>query len=201
MLFDFFLEQKLKRMKFVIDIKRALYAGILVGIGDIAYITIENNYIGAMLFSLALLTVINSGLNLYTGKIGFYKKYNFRFLIKILLANLIGVAFVYMIFLQAKEKMFLPSLTTACNKFSCGSFSLFILGLLCGMCMHIAVSNKNKIITIFSIMIFILCGFRHCIADFPFLVLNFSLFNPLKFIVIILGNSIGAMIINFLSCE
>lgn len=201
MLFDFFLEQKLKRMKFVIDIKRALYAGILVGIGDIAYITIKNNYIGAMLFSLALLTVINSGLNLYTGKIGFYKKYNFRFLIKILLANLIGVAFVYMIFLQAKEKMFLPSLTTACNKFSCGSFSLFIFGLLCGMCMHIAVSNKNKIITVFSIMIFILCGFRHCIADFPFLLLNFSFVNLLKFISIVLGNSIGAMMINFLSCE
>ena len=66
-------------MKFVIDIKKALYAGILVGIGDIAYITIKNNYIGAMLFSLALLTVINSDLNLYTGKIGFYKsKRNYR---------------------------------------------------------------------------------------------------------------------------
>lgn len=187
-------------MKFVIDIKKALYAGILVGIGDIAYITIKNNYIGAMLFSLALLTVINSNLNLYTGKIGFYKKYSFGFLLKILLANLIGIAFVYIIFLQAKEKMFCPSLTTACNKFSCNSFSLFILGLLCGMCMHIAVSNKNKIITVFSIMIFILCGFRHCIADFPFLILDFNFVNLLKFISIVIGNSIGAMIINFLSC-
>ena len=185
----------------MVDIKKALYAGILVGIGDIAYITIENNYIGAMLFSLALLTVINSSLNLYTGKIGFYKKYSFGFLIKILLANLIGAAFVYIIFLRAKEKILLPSLTTACNKFSCNSFSLFIFGLLCGMCMHIAVSNKNKIITIFSIMIFILCGFRHCIADFPFLLLNFSFVNLQKFISIVIGNSIGAMVINFLSSE
>ena len=185
----------------MIDIKKALYAGILVGIGDIAYITIKNNYIGAMLFSFALLTVINSNLNLYTGKIGFYKKYSFWFLLKILLANLIGVAFVYIIFLQTKTEIFYPSLTSACNKFSYNSFSLFVFGLLCGMCMHIAVSNKNKIITVFSIMIFILCGFRHCIADFPFLILNFSFVNLLKFISIVIGNSIGAAIINFLSCE
>ena len=183
------------------DIKKALYAGMLVGIGDIAYITIENNYVGAMLFSLALLTVINSNLNLYTGKIGFYKKYNFRFLIKILLANLIGSVFVYIIFLQAKEKIFLPSLTTACNKFSYGLFPLLILGLLCGMCMHIAVSNKNTIITIFSIMIFILCGFRHCIADFPFLVLNFSFVNLLKFISVFVGNSLGSMLMSFLATK
>ena len=185
----------------MVDIKKALYAGMLVGIGDIAYITVENSYIGAMLFSLALLTVINSGLNLYTGKIGFYKKHSFGFLLKTLLANLIGIAFVYMIFLQAKTEMFCPSLTSACNKFSCGLFSLFVLGLLCGMCMHIAVSNKNTIITVFSIMIFILCGFRHCIADFPFLVLNFSFINLLKFISVVIGNSVGAVIINFLSCK
>ena len=185
----------------MIDIKKALYTGMLIEIGAIVYITVENDYIGEMLFSLALLTVINSSLNLYTGKIGFYKKYSFGFLSKILLANLIGSVFVYIIFLQAKEKIFLPSLTTACNKFSYGLFPLLILGLLCGMCMHIAVSNRNTIITIFSIMIFILCGFRHCIADFPFLVLNFSFINLIKFIAIIFGNSIGAVTISFLSCE
>ena len=79
----------------MIDIKKALYTGMLIEIGAIVYITVENDYIGEMLFSLALLTVINSSLNLYTGKIGFYKKYSFGFLSKILLANLIGSVFVY----------------------------------------------------------------------------------------------------------
>lgn len=44
------------------DIKKALYAGVLVGIGDIVYTVSGNIYIGAMLFSLALLTIINSSL-------------------------------------------------------------------------------------------------------------------------------------------
>ena len=180
------------------DIKKALYAGILVGIGDIAYVLLENNYIGAMLFSLALLTVINSRLNLYTGKIGFYKDYTWQFLIKILVMNLIGILFVCAIFLYGRPEINNTVLKIANVKFATNFLNLFIMGILCGMCMYIAVSNKNQIITVFAIMIFILCGFRHCIADFPFLIINFSFVNLLKFIMIILGNSVGSIIINFL---
>lgn len=55
-------------------IAKSVAAGILVGIGDIVYMVSGNIYIGAMLFSLALLTIINSNLYLYTGKIGFCSK-------------------------------------------------------------------------------------------------------------------------------
>lgn len=180
------------------DIKKALYAGILVGIGDVVYTILENKYIGSMLFSLALLTVINSQLNLYTGKIGFYKNYSWRFLVKILFMNLIGILFVCAIFLWARAEISSTVLKIANAKFADVFFNLFAMGILCGMCMYIAVSNKNQLISVFSIMVFILCGFRHCIADFPFLIVSFSYTNLLKFIMIVLGNSVGSIMINFL---
>ena len=48
-------------------------------------------------------------------------------------------------------------------------------------------------------MIFILIGAEHCIADFPYLLFNFSIINIIKFISIIIGNSIGAILIERLS--
>lgn len=181
------------------DIKKALYAGVLVGIGDIVYTVSGNVYIGAMLFSLALLTIINSKLNLYTGKIGYYKNYTPPFIMKMLAMNFIGVLLVCCLFFISHAGIDEPILKIARDKFACRPMDLYNRGILCGMCMYIAVSNKRQIITIFSIMTFILCGFRHCIADFPFLIMNFSYMNLLKFIMIVLGNSIGAIVMNFLT--
>jgi formate/nitrite transporter FocA (FNT family) len=48
-------------------------------------------------------------------------------------------------------------------------------------------------------MIFILIGAEHCIADFPYLLFNLSPINVLKFAFIVLGNSIGAILIERLS--
>ena len=58
-------------------IAKSVAAGILVGIGDIVYMVSGNIYIGAMLFPLALLTIINSNLYLYKDvkkKRGFKRK-------------------------------------------------------------------------------------------------------------------------------
>ena len=38
-------------------------------------------------------------------------------------------------------------------------------------------------------MVFILSGYEHCIADFPYLLLNFSMVNVLKYIMIIAGKN------------
>ena len=79
------------------------------------------------------------------------------------------------------------------------SFFKFINACFCGALIHFAVKNKVIIFTIFAIMIFILIGAEHCIADFPYLLFNFSIINIIKFISIIIGNSIGAILIERLS--
>ena len=48
-------------------------------------------------------------------------------------------------------------------------------------------------------MIFILIGAEHCIADFPYFLFNFSPISLLKFISIVIGNSLGAILIERLS--
>ena len=51
--------------------KNSILAGMLIGIGVISNTLSENKYIGALLFSLALLAIIDMKLQLYTGQIGF----------------------------------------------------------------------------------------------------------------------------------
>lgn len=87
----------------------------------------------------------------------------------------------------------------AAIKFSKTIITLFINACFCGALIHFAVKNNVTILTIFAVMIFILIGAEHCIADFPYLLFNLSPMSLLKFISIVIGNSLGAILIERLS--
>ena len=98
------------------------------------------------------------------------------------------------------NRNFIELITAAATiKFSKSIITLFINAFFCGILIHFAVKNKQTIITLFAVVIFILIGAEHCIADFPYLIFNLSLLNTLKFISIIIGNSLGAIFIERLS--
>ena len=178
-----------------IIIKHSILSGILVGLGVVLQIQIQNTYISAMLFSIALLVIIECNLKLYTGKIGFFEIKEGKNLLIILLGNLVGV--LIPIFCSLLKDGFYERLIEISNiKFSNGYLELFLYGLMCGVLMFIAVYCKKPIITVFCIMTFILSGYEHCIADFPYLFLNFNLEHFLKFVCIVIGNSIGSISIN-----
>lgn len=178
-----------------IQLKNSILSGMLIGIGNIIYLILENHYIGAMLFSFALLTIINSNLPLYTGKIGFINDYSKIDFAKMLFGNLIGVTAIMFIAMLCKNNLYETMVASAVMKFSSNILSTFLLGFLCGILMFIAVYSKNVVITIFCIMIFILSGYKHCIADFPYVLMDFNIINAIKFLCIILGNSLGAILI------
>lgn len=175
--------------------KKSLLAGILVGLGVIINLQIEQKIIGALLFSFGLLTIINMQLPLYTGKIGFLVKN----LPMILCGNLIGIALTVGLYSLGNQNFENIIFTASTIKFSKSILTLFINAFFCGMLIHFAVKNKIIILTIFSVMIFILIGAEHCIADFPYYLYNINLYNTFKFISIILGNSLGAILIERLS--
>lgn len=178
-----------------ITIKQSILSGILVGLGVVSQFQIQNAYISAMLFSLALLTIIECNLKLYTGKIGFFKLSEIKNLIMILLCNLIGVMIpIFSLILknEIREKI----INISNMKFSIGYIELFLYAFMCGVLMFVAVYCKKPIITIFCIMTFILSGYEHCIADFPYLFINFNIEHLLKFLCIVLGNSLGAICVN-----
>lgn len=52
--------------------KRAEVAGMLIGLGVIINTLAANPILGAFLFSFGLLTIIQLGIPLYTGQIGFF---------------------------------------------------------------------------------------------------------------------------------
>ena len=116
-----------------------------------------------------------------------------------LLFNFIGIAFTVSLYAIANPSFQEVIISAAALKFSKSIITLFINACFCGALIHFAVKNKIKILTIFAIMIFILIGAEHCIADFPYLLFNLSWVNCGKLIAIIGGNSIGAIVIEELS--
>ena len=179
---------------------RGILSGMLVGIGVIVNILSQNQYVGAMLFSLALLAIILLKLPLYTGKIGYATNYEHSILeyILMLVDNLLGIALIIMLTVVTKPEIQNLFKKMAGIKFSNSHFQLLIFGFMCGILMFIAVHCKNMIITIFCIMTFILSGYEHCIASFPFLLSSFTAMNVSKFLMIIIGNSLGSVVTHML---
>jgi formate/nitrite transporter FocA (FNT family) len=180
---------------------KAIIAGFLIGLGVIINTLSENPVIGATLFSLGLLTIIEMKLPLYTGQIGFIKEKNKKDLLNILIFNLIGILFCLFLYF-AKDIKFLELLIEKSTlKFSHDYIHFLLGGFFCGTLIHFAVKCKKQIITIFAVVVFILTGAEHCIADFPYLIVNFNLLNLLKFLLVIIGNSLGAIFIEKMTKE
>lgn len=194
-------------------IRQPFFAGILagmtVGIGGIVFMSCDNKYVGAVLFSVALLCVCYLSMYLYTGKIGFLaEKFSWgavRDLAVGLVGNYIGATLTGIIIRYARADYGISEKAkNAClAKLEYNFLQAFILGAFCGIMMYLAVKiyrEKNSVWGIFfCIPVFILCGFEHSVADmFYFALGDVMSFGSgyIKFILtVVLGNTIGAMII------
>lgn len=185
-------------MDFITKTKHAKIAGLLIGISVVANIQIENKYVGAMLFSVALLTIIHNNLLLYTGKIGFLSRKNFKNnlvdLLNMLFDNSLYALVPSLIYVMYDIRFENKLAEIALNKFGKTPLQLFLYAALCGVLIFVAVYSKNQLITVFCIMTFILSGFEHCIADVPYLIVNFSKDSIIKYGMIVLGNTFGAIV-------
>lgn len=180
-------------------IRKALLSGMLVGIGVVINTLAPDKVIGAILFSCALLTIIHLQLPLYTGKIGFVGATPIKELAMILACNFAGAAVSVGLVAAVRADFCELLVSVAAVKFEKGFLSMFVLGIMCGILMFVAVYTKKTLIVIFCIMIFILSGFEHCIADFPYLLCVFSLENAGKLLCAAAGNTVGSIGIYYLS--
>lgn len=177
--------------------RRSIIAGLLIGLGVIINTLSGIPELGAMFFSFGLLTIIELGLPLFTGKIGFYdlSKDKTKSLFIILIGNLLGILICIFVYNFCNPDFFDILMAKATIKFEKSFVEMAAGGLFCGALIHFAVRAKNHIITILAIMLFILMGAEHCIADFPYLMLTTEPLNWLKFLCIVMGNSLGAIFI------
>ena len=171
----------------------ATIAGLLIGIGVIINTQTKPPILGALLFSFGLLTIIHLKLPLYTGRIGFLNEDDD--LPNILLFNLIGIAITFSMYCFANPNFYKIISTAAEAKFEKTYLQMLLGGFFCGILIHFAVKCKVSYITSMAVIIFILIGAEHCIADFPYFITTPTFSNLGKFCMVILGNSIGAILI------
>ena len=184
-------------------------AGLMVSIGCAVFLACEEKVVGSILFTVALLVICFRGYSLYTGKIGFmpfsHKKEDFSVLLLGLLGNAIGMIVFGLLISVALPNLKENAIKICSAKLTQDWYQTIIRGLFCGVLMFIAVyvyrENKSIVAIIFAIPTFILCGFEHSVADIGYFAIAnmFSLDVVLFIILVVIGNTIGSMILPYLS--
>lgn len=183
-------------------VSKSTLAGLLISLGATAFLTADNKTVGALLFSIGLTAVILLEANLYTGKIGYVNsKAKLISAALILIQNLLVALVCGLIFYSTKnnicENLWLNKLTKSWHEFLFDSIG-------CGICIYLSVELYKKTSSIFvivlGVLVFILSGFEHCIADIFYLSasMSFDLKSILYILIAIIGNSIGSLLIRFL---
>ena len=180
-------------------------SGLMIGIGGTVLLSCEDRYIGAILFTIALLTICFMDFYLYTGRIGFaaegFEKKTAVQLAVGLVSNFVGATLMGLIIRYARPALIEKAAASCDSKLRNGVLRAFVLGCLCGVLMYVAVKtfrqNKTVLGVIFCIPVFILAGFEHSIADmFYFALAGMINIQYIGFIIaVILGNSVGALVI------
>ena len=179
------------------------FAGLMITIGCTVYLSMQPNWMGAVIFCVALLSICYLGLSLYTGKIGFiFDNANKDGVCDLLLGLLGNVAAT--LFFGWLVSVALPNLSNVavaiCKAKASQTFAqTLIRAFFCGVLMYVAVAifkQKNSPIGIlFCIPAFILSGFEHSIADVAYLAIsNAYSWHMVGFLAtVLLGNSVGAI--------
>ncbi|MCM1131950.1 MAG: formate/nitrite transporter family protein [Ruminococcus flavefaciens] len=190
---------------------KAILAGLMIGIGGIVYLSAENKVVGAFLFSFGLFTIVRAGFALYTGKVGYIPENKPKYILEVLVTfagNVAGTGLTALIlsFTRIWDKIHTTALGIMEGKIADSIPSRFVLGIFCGMLMYLAVENgkncrdKSDVSFVFGIcvpvMIFILSGFNHSVADcFYYFSASPNLQGALYILTVALGNAVGGMLI------
>lgn len=171
----------------------SILAGIMIAIGTLVFINSPNPIAGALLFSIGLLSILYFKFELYTGKIGYIRKFSeIPSLLIIILGNFIGCCILFAAAPLIGSTMFQLKLQFPW-------YTVLLKAILCGILIYIAVDQfkqDHAWITLLAVPAFILGGCEHCIADFCFMVLTrtFTL-EAFGFLgLVILGNTIGSLL-------
>lgn len=185
----------------------AMVAGSLIGVGGATFLSCENRVVGAVFFALGLLTIVTRGLCLFTGKAGYLvgqKADYLGFLAVVWLGNFAGTGLTALL-LRATRFVARQELAAALwqTKSADSLGSLFILGIFCGLLMFLAVDGYRTaenpvakvVLVIFCVVVFILCGFEHCVANmfYGWFALCWTPDTLMRLVVISVGNVVGGV--------
>lgn len=188
----------------------AVLAGMLIGMGGTVFLSQSNPVVGSFLFAIGLFTIVVFQLHLFTGKVGYTPFQKPAYLIELgitWLGNLVGTGITAFMVKNSRiyEGMAERVAGMAEVKLTDNFLSIFLLAIFCGMLMFIAVDcfrnvqgSALRFIGVFvPVMVFILSGFEHVIANMFYFSLAgvWSAHCLAAVIVMTLGNAVGGMLI------
>ena len=189
-------------------------SGILIAIGGVVFLSTESKYLGALAFAVGLFFIVEGGFKLYTGAIGYAldndKTTNFLLPV-IVVGNFLGTFFVSGIIHLTRifDSITLKANDLVAIKLNDSWFSVLILAIMCGLLIYLGVNtfkkSNNNFSKVFAIIIcvfvFIISSYEHCIANMFYISIAdaWSLKAFLYMLLMILGNSIGGLLIPALS--
>ena len=178
----------------------SIMSGLMIGFGGIVFLMCTNRIVGATLFSFGLLTIICQGFALYTGRIGYFRTYGALSLLITIAGNFVGTFIMAKAFQLTRHTVDIAAVVTP--KLQDSSLSVFLLSIGCGAMMYLAVDSYRKskswLFVILPIIIFILSGLEHSIANMFYISLADAWgWDALRITLIALvGNGVGSWIIN-----
>ena len=198
-------------MKKLADFLYAIMAGAFIAMGGVVFLSLNNKIVGAFMFSLGLFAVCTLKYNLFTGKVGYLfcndVKTYLPWCLMVWVGNLVGSIIVAELVRLTRVAPGLIEKSTKLVQVKADDtlISLFVLGIFCNIMVVHAVdqylNNPHEIGKylgiIMSIMVFILVGFEHSIADM-FYIQMARMWNSqtiIALIVITLGNVVGGILI------
>ncbi len=188
-------------------------AGICISLGGTVFLSLDNKIVGSLLFTVGLFTICTQGFNLFTGKVCYVFERDKSYALDlpfIWVGNLLGCLFFAGLLLCTRVA---PALTEkaagiAATKLNDNPLSIFLLAIFCNMLIFIAVDGFNNgkhelgkyLALFFGIMVFILCGFEHCVANmFYFTVAKAWSGKAILYLILMtVGNAVGGVIIPLL---
>ena len=187
-------------------------AGIMFSLGAVAYLKVNNKYLGSALFTIGLLIILIYGFGFYTSKIGYcltQKKTQNIMLFPLWVGNVLGAVFIGLISFLTRDD-FASTIYHRANeisglKLSDSSGGILIMSIIGGLLMFVVTDNyqnaktaaQKYIILFVSVMVMVLCDFEHFVSStFYFVAAGAVTFKAVWYLLIMtVGNSLGALII------
>jgi len=193
----------------------SIMGGLLIGIGAIAFLSIENKVVGAIFFSLGLFTIVTNGYNLFTGKVSYIFEREPAYLIDVVLiwlGNFVGTFICGSLVRATRVGPALAERAVVMTETKLGDslLSIFILAIFCNILIVVAVESYTRnphefgkyLGLVMAIAAFIICGYEHVVANMAYFTIAGAWDNSVGagniwvyLLVMTLGNAVGGVII------